>query len=97
MRCDGLFFRSYFAFEAVVEIKAFAASGQCFKVARAAAVVGQYAGDQCGIVLRHGGYQVLVDAQSQRLETLEYVKLTVNMIGDHIGLFLFTHGLHGGF
>ena len=60
---DGLLFGANLAFEAVVQIEAFAAACQRFKVARAAAVVGKYAGDQGGVVLGQGGNEVFVDAQ----------------------------------
>ena len=51
---NSLLFRRYFAFKAVVQIKTFAAARQRLQIARTAAVIGQHAHNQGGIVLRHG-------------------------------------------
>lgn len=89
--------RGNFAFETVVQIETFAAARQGFQIARTAAVVGEDACNQCGIVLRQSGNQILIDAERQRFEAFEYIVFAVDVVGDHFGLFLFAHSLDGGF
>lgn len=94
---NRLFFGGNFAFETVVQIETFAAARQGFQIARTAAVVGEDACNQCGIVLRQSGNQILIDAERQRFEAFEYIVFAVDVVGDHFGLFLFAHSLDGGF
>lgn len=84
-------------FETVVQIETFASARQGFQITRTAAVVGEDACNQCGIVLRQSGNQILINAERQRFEAFEYIVFAVDVVGDHFGLFLFAHSLDGGF
>lgn len=94
LHCNRLLFLADFAFETVVQIKAFTATGQSFQITRTAAMRCQNTGNQLWRKLRQSGNQILVDADCKRFEPFEHIVFIVDVFCNHLSLFGFAHGLH---